>query len=205
MKRFVIAWMILAALSLLAGGCSNVPQDYAPQKGDMVFQSLPHGAMVDMIEGSTGSHYSHCGIVVEKNGAWYVLEAIGPVQEISLDAWIGHGRGNAFAVYRLKPPYRSAIEPMITAARRYMGRPYDVHYQMDDERIYCSELLYEGYLQATNTPLGKMEKVSELNWKPYEELMKGIEGGPVPLERKLITPRAITEAPEVELVYKRGY
>ena len=77
-SRPTIAGAFLAFLLLLSG-CSAVPREYAVQEGDILFQPLPHGALVDAIEGVSVSIYSHCGIVVRKDGAWFVLEAIGDV------------------------------------------------------------------------------------------------------------------------------
>jgi len=68
-----------ALLYALLAGCSAVPRDYAVQEGDILFQPLPHGALVDAIEGVSVSIYSHCGIVERKGDQWYVLEAIGDV------------------------------------------------------------------------------------------------------------------------------
>ena len=76
---------------------------------------------------------------------------------------------------------------------------------MDDEKIYCSELIYKGYKAATGKPLGKLVKLREMDWKPYEATIREIEGGPPPLEREIISPRAVSEAAEVEKVYARGY
>ncbi len=198
-------WLLGLVCFLLGGCATGIPRDYRPVEGDLVFQSLPHEDLVDMIEGSTGSPYSHCGIVVRKGEGWAVLEAVGPVQETRLGEWIARGRAEAFAVHRLKGENAAAIGPMVAAARKYLGRPYDIHYEMDDEKIYCSELLYKGYMGATGQPLGKVMKLRELNWKPYEGTIKEIEGGTVPLEREIITPRAVSEAAEVEKVYSRGY
>jgi hypothetical protein len=70
-----------------------------------------------------------------------VLEAIGPVQETPLDEWIARGRSSYFAPFRIVPPYDGAIPRFLESARSYLGRPYDVLYELDDEKIYCSELI----------------------------------------------------------------
>ena len=107
---------ILSLLGLMLSGCAGIPRDYSPREGDLVFQSLPQDDLVKMIEGSTHSAYSHCGIVVKDGSGWAVLEAVGPVKETGLGEWIGRGRAQAFAVYRLKAEQAAAIAPMI--ARR---------------------------------------------------------------------------------------
>ena len=58
--------------------------EYTPKEGDVIFQSLPDSDLTRAIEGATNSPYSHTGIVIKKNGDWYVREAVGPVIDTSL-------------------------------------------------------------------------------------------------------------------------
>jgi len=39
---------------------------------------------------------------------------------------------------------------MLACCEKYLGRPYDYRYQLDDESIYCSELIYKSFRDATN-------------------------------------------------------
>jgi hypothetical protein len=176
---------------------------YEPKSGDIVFQSLAHSPLTDMIEGVTQSTYSHCGIVAEEKGKWKVIEAIGPVREIPLTQWIQQGRGGAFAAYRLKPPCVTDTGAFIRAAKDYMGRPYDIHYEMDDAKIYCSELVFKAFRNAAHEDLGHLVKLRELNWQPYVHLIEEIEGGSVPLDREIITPKDIANASQLQCVYSR--
>lgn len=198
---------------------------YEPVEGDLIFQSLPRTPLVEAIEGSSGSPFSHCGIVrrsataadsagkSSKTGgnsstgrSWLVLEAIGPVKETPLAEWVSQGRGQGFAVFRLKQPWQGKIPAFLKAAETYKGRPYDIHYDMDDERIYCSELLWKAFRLASGEELGQPQPLKELNWKPYVEIIRRIENGNVPLERHMITPRAVSEAVQVEKVFAgRGW
>ena len=168
----------------------------------MLFQSLPQNALIAAIEGATGSPFSHCGIVVKRGGEWMVIEAIGPVKETKLPLWIAQGRNNSFVAYRLRAPLAAKVPAIITAAEGYKGRPYDIHYAMDDRRIYCSELLWKAVRDATGRELGKFQKLGDLDWRPHEAVIRQIEGGALPLEREMITPRAFTEAPELEEVHR---
>ena len=211
--------LLLCAFTAIFSGCRNqnstaepgkaaAPAEYQPEPGDFVFQSLPHNPLIDAIEGSSGSPFSHCGIVKrcdeEKahGNKWMVIEAIGPVKETQLAHWIAQGRGSAYVAFRLRDPLAKKVPAIIAAAQKYEGRPYDIHYDMDDEKIYCSELLYKAVRDATGTKLGKIRKLGELNWQPYEKVIRHIENGGLPLDREMITPRDFSEAPELREVFR---
>jgi hypothetical protein len=94
------------------------------------------------------------------------------------------------------------IPEIIVAAERYKGRPYDIHYALDDVKIYCSELLWKATRDAAGTKLGRLQTLSELNWQPYESVIRSIENGSLPLDREMITPRAVTEDPRLKEVFR---
>lgn len=102
--RLAILLLILLAVGYLTRAQVLLYRTgYTPQEGDIVFQSLPHGDLVDAIEGIIHSPYSHCGVVLNERGHWVVIESIGTVRETPLLEWLQQGRSAAFAVYRLKP------------------------------------------------------------------------------------------------------
>ena len=200
---------------------------YEPQEGDVVFQSLPHVDLVDAIEGISGSPYSHCGLVVREGVEWKVLESIGSVHETPLYQWAQRGRASGFAAYRLTEDRRSKVPAFIAEARKFLGRAYDFRYRMDDEFIYCSELVWKAWKNATGEEMGKLVKLGSLNWKPheatirkYEQMMRPAEPEPsygdydglerlakepdLPVERMMITPKALSEAPQLREVYRSG-
>ena len=182
-------------------------RNYQPQEGDLVFQSLPHSRLVNAIEGATHSPFSHCGIVAKENGRWVVYEAYRNVDSVPLRQFTQRGRGEAFAVYRLRPEYQPHVANTVAEVRRFRGRPYDERYRLDDdaEAIYCSELIYLAYRAASNEELGKLVTLGELKWQPYLELIEKLEGGPPPLDRQMITPRDLAAAEQLQRVYSYGY
>ena len=135
---------------------------YSPQDGDIIFQSLPkYSDLVTAIEGDH-SPLSHCGIVIKKEDGWYVREAIGDVHDTKLFAWIKRGRDYKFEAFRLKDNYKKYIPKFITESSKYLGKPYDVHYSFDDEYIYCSELVYKAFKNASGIQLGLLCHAGEL-------------------------------------------
>ena len=173
---------------------------YQPKEGDLYFQSLPRNAVVNAIEGASESPYSHCGILVRKGDAWFILEAIGPVRETPLAKWINQARDRHYDVFRLEAEHERNIPAFIKAAKEYMGRPYDIRYRMDDKKIYCSELIFKGYRDATGESLGKLVKFGDLKWVRHTPVILAIEGS-IPLNRIMITPRHLSEAKQLEKVF----
>jgi hypothetical protein len=177
---------------------------YKPEEGDLVFQSLPDGPVVRAIEGVTNSPYSHCGIVAKKGRRWFVYEALGEVRVTPLREFLARGRNGGFVVYRLRDEHSEHIPETIRCCEKYLGRPYDVRYELDDEKIYCSELIWKAYRQATNgQQLGTLRKFGEMNWEPFESLIKDIEGGEVPVGREMITPVELARARQLRPVFSR--
>ncbi|MBL9116795.1 MAG: hypothetical protein JNJ83_17435 [Verrucomicrobiaceae bacterium] len=191
---------VLFALSVgLCLSSTSAEVAYEPKEGDILFQSLAHNPLIDAIEGSTRSPFSHCGIVTHSRRGWRVLEAIGPVQEIPLGHWIVQGREAKFAVYRLHKNLQPKVPDMLRAAREFLGRPYDIQYELDDAKIYCSELIYKAWKSATGEEMGKLVKLGQLDWKPHEAVIRAI-AGELPLQRLMITPRDLAAAHQLKQV-----
>ena len=179
---------------------------YHPRAGDVLFQALPRGVdLVEAIEGVTRSNYSHCGVVLKgTDGDWKVFESIGLVGAIPLKNWVSRGRGKKFSAFRLKEEHASELPKFKSALAKYAGRPYDLRYRMDDKFIYCSELVYKAYRDATGKPLGKLAKLGDLNWRPYLATIRKYEGGDPPLDREMITPIDLSKAPQLQKVFDNG-
>jgi hypothetical protein len=176
---------------------------YAPREGDIIFQSLPHEESVDVIEGITHSLYSHCGAVLRNDKKqWVVIESIYNVHETPLLLWILRGRGGNFTAYRMNEKYLSIIPGFKKNLLSYIGRFYDFDYDMSRGReVYCSDLIYLAFYTASGEKLGKLEKLGDLDWKPYEHFIRFEEGGLLPLDRLLITPASLARAPQLHKVY----
>jgi hypothetical protein len=191
---------VLAVVLAWQGPASFAYWTYFPHEGDVLFQALPHQEVVDAIEGATDSDFSHCGIVAKVDGQWVVYEALGQVRTTPLYDFLLRGRERGFAVYRWKMNEREHVPAILEHARALLGLPYDTRYKMDDERIYCSELIYKAYRDATGGgQAGKLVRLGDLKWGKYEKTIIELEGGPPPLDREMITPRDLALAPQLEL------
>jgi hypothetical protein len=76
---------------------------------------------------------------------------------------------------------------------------------MDDEALYCSELVYKGFRKASGESLGTVVRFGDLDWRPYRPLIEKIEHGNVPVDRLMIPPRQLSEAKQLRPVFNYGY
>lgn len=171
------------------------------QHGDIVFQSLPRGPLVDAIEGVTESEWSHCGILLYKDDMWVVAEAIGLVRYTPLHLWILRGRKSRIVSYRLISQPNDNGAKLFADIDRLLGRPYDYRYAPEDHEIYCSELVYKVYDRSYGIKIGEWEKLESLNWQNHEAFIREMENGKLPLDRPMITPVGLTRSQLVYRVY----
>jgi len=188
------------AFSKIKSGVTDYTKNIQIKSGDFIFQHLP-GPLTEMIADVTKSPYSHCGIIVEKKGGFVILEAIGPVKETPINEWIARGEGERFTIVRLKEPYRIFIPQIIEQAYRFSGRPYDIQYEWDDQKIYCSELIHKAVQEGAGLSLARFVRLGDLDWHRYEKQIRQITGGILPLDRIMITPADLAESNEVYMVY----
>jgi hypothetical protein len=144
-------------------------------------------------------------VVLKESGRWVVLEAIGPVTETPLDEWIARGRNGGFIVERMSltpAQWKVSKEKMLS----FMGKPYDFQFDMSDDAIYCSELVWKGFKAGTGEELGHLQKLGDLDWKGQEKMIRQLSGdGSLPLDRLMITPQALAKAPQLHEVYRRNW
>lgn len=172
--------------------------NYLPQEGDLLFQSIPYNTYIDTIEGSAQSPYSHCGILIIKDGQWMVLESLNAVTVTPINDW--RDRAQFIDVYRFKEPFRKHIPKMIDQAQRFTGQAYDIYYQMDDSRIYGAELIYKAYKITSGRNLGKTVSLSDFVQKDRKKLFFSLNRF-LPLEREIITAYNLSKSTDLEKVY----
>ena len=84
-----IAIILLLLLSVAIGVCWAQQDDY--KEGDILFQ-VSKSRQSPLIQKATGSKWSHCGVVVEKDKKLFVLEASKVVRLTPLQQWIKQGK-----------------------------------------------------------------------------------------------------------------
>ena len=124
------------------------------REGDVIFQTS-QSQQSPLIQIATQSTISHCGIIIIKDGKPYVLETLKTLVLTPLDKFIARGKDGK---YWLK---RSNKENIKIKYGSYLGKPYDLAFKFDNDKFYCSELIYDIYKNQLGIELCEPKKVSD--------------------------------------------
>ena len=132
---------ILGSL-LMAICCLSARYAMAQETGDLLFVRSQASEMEKAISASTGE-YTHVALVErDPSGYVWVIEADRQkgVQRLPFQAWDKAYNGQ-YDVFRFTQPFDTT--DMILRARGFVGQPYDEGFLPDNNKFYCSELIYE--------------------------------------------------------------
>ena len=175
------------------------------ENGDIIFQTSKSRQSM-AIQLATNSKYSHMGIIYKRKGKLFVYEAVQPVKLTPLKEWIMRGEKMHFVVKRIKNSEkiltRETLEKLINAGEKYKGKNYDIHFEWSDEKIYCSELVWKMYKEATGIEIGKLQKLSEfdLSNELVKKIMKERYGENIPIDEIVISPISMFNAENLKTI-----
>lgn len=175
-------------------------------EGDILFQISTSG-QGKAIQLATNSPYSHCGILFRENNEWMVFEGVQPVKKTALNEWIAQGVKQHVVVKRLKNA-QAVLTPQVknhmkATATKFIGKNYDLTFTWNDDRMYCSELVYKIYERGAGIAVGKLQKLREFDLSNPVVKAKLVEryGTKIPLDEPVISPGAIfTDTNLVEIL-----
>lgn len=144
------------------------------KEGDILFQES-HSKQSSFIQHATGSKWTHCGIVVYKNNQLYVLEASNVVKLIPLGKWLDRGDYKQRRVLSNCPKIKY---------KKYLGKPYDTSFRLDNDKYYCSELVYDIYKNQLGIEF-KLRRVKDYNINGLESILKNRN---IHLNQEVIAP-----------------
>ena len=133
---------------------------YLLQEGDILFQDLDSSPLCDAIEKVTTSvnnkNFSHVGICIIDNSELFVLEAFSNgVELVKLEKFIKRSLNDKgypkISVGRVLPIYKEMIKPAINKGENLIGKKYDEFFSVENDKYYCSELIYDIFDQTNFT------------------------------------------------------
>ena len=227
-------WFILFSFLCIACG-NNVTKEnteFQLEVGDILFQDLDSSPLCDAIElvtpGFKNGNFSHIGIVVETLDVLYinpdkicnkdnpenylrVLEAIPEkVTTTRIDTFLMRSSDNnnnpKVIVGRLKNEYKNTIPKAIEFANKQIGVDYDDVFILDNNKYYCSELIYEAFLKDSIFQLNPMTFLDPKSgdtlqtWIDYYSYL-GVE---IPEKKLGINPGIMSLSDKIEIVHFYG-
>ena len=166
------------------------------KNGDLIFQTSV-SSQSKAIQLATKSKYSHCGIIYQNGKDFYVFEAIQPVKLTLLSTWINRGKDGKYVIKRLKNGDKLLTPPVISKMKnvgeRFKGKNYDLTFEWSDDKIYCSELIWKIYKEATGLEIGRLQKLKDfdLTNPVVKTKMRERYGNNIPLNEPVISPEAV--------------
>ena len=147
----------ILALTLLLATTAYAQWNHL-QSGDLIFVRDTSG-MGLAVQQTTGQ-YTHVAIVERCGDSLYVIDATQrygvarrPIKQLS-------AANVPVDIYRLTQSFDTIS--VITRAHSFLGQPYDNAFTHDNGALYCSELIYECYLDSTGNHL--FEAIP-MNWR----------------------------------------
>lgn len=177
---YIIAIHLLFVITVTPVSCqtpaptgANVDTAQILKNGDVLFQDS-HSSQSEDIKAMTHSPFCHVGVYFKEDGIDYVYHAGSPVQRVTFEEWIGHGKGFG-DVRRIRSSGLTGAEVnrLRTSLRRHLRKEYDALFRPNHEKLYCSEYVFLAYQEAGFGEIGQWQKFSEFALTP--EVRKKLE------------------------------
>jgi hypothetical protein len=175
------------------------------KEGDILFQETG-GEQGKAIKLATKSRYTHVGVVFDYKGELLVLEAVGPVKKTKLKDFINRGINKHYVIKRLKNAEDKLTNDNIVnlkeAGDKYLGLPYDIYFGWQNDRIYCTELVWKIYKEILGIELGKLGKLKDFDLSSFTVrlLMFKRYGLKIPYDEPVIAPSTMFDSKELETI-----
>lgn len=132
--------------------------------GDLLFQKMNCGDLCDAIhavtEGYQGYDFSHLGLVYIQNDSIFIIEAAGnAVRKVTLEQF-SKNTNTTMYIGRVKNKYKKILPEVIDFSLQQIGTLYDEEYLYNNGSYYCSELIYDAFLNAFEKPFFELQPMT---------------------------------------------
>ena len=166
MKKKNILWMAIVlsttVLRAQVPDSADNRRQVSLQPGDLLFYS-DEGGMSDAVRQSTG-RYTHVALVESVGDTVWIIDAT-QRHGVSRRPFLRRRGGEKPYpdVYRLAVPFDTAA--VLARARSFVGQPYDNAFLPDNGALYCSELVYEVFLDDCSEKGKHLLEAKPMNWR----------------------------------------
>ena len=183
------------------------------RSGDLLFQNIDCGEMCDAIEAVTegyhGQKFSHMGLVILRNDSVFVIESIGAAVQLTPYSIFKNRSAHPLFIGRLKSRYRHLIPQALSFCLSQMGVPYDDDFLYNNEKYYCSELIYDAFKNANNDkPVFALEPMTFKQpgtdvffpvWQDYYQKLKM----PIPQDSLGCNPGGLSRSKKIKILKEK--
>ena len=222
-------WIILFSLFCIACGNNNTKEntEFQLELGDILFQDLDSSPLCDAIElvtpGFKDGNFSHIGIVVEIGDPYCmnpkyeptehirILEALpGGVITTRLDSFLmrssDYNNNPKVIVGRLNDEYKHTIPTAVQFAKKQIGVDYDEIFILNNDKYYCSELIYEAFSKDS---IFQLKPMTFLHPESNDTLQTWIDyysklGKEIPQNKLGINPGEMSLSDKIDIVHQYG-
>ncbi len=194
MKRILLISSIALFAIFLGRGVYYIVRNatYKPQQGDVIFH-VSKSSQSAAIKLGTWSRYSHCGIIIMKNGKPFVLEAENGVELTPMSKWLKRGRmWDHYRVMRLKDEQKLSLPYSL-------GGKYDRAFRFNNGRYYCSELVWELY-KKNKILLCEPNQLKEYHFLYLPMVKKQIKSRGFKLDQDVVAPVDLVKSSKLHTV-----
>ncbi len=146
-------FFLLISFNLYAGSACPL------KDGDLVFIKS-QSEQSRLLKLTTGSEWTHVGMAFKRESGWDIIEAIQPVKWTTLYSFVRRSKELSFEVRRADFPIDA--DKIKAYAEDKLGRNYDSIFAWDQDRWYCTELVWKAYKKTSGEELGSLEKIGDL-------------------------------------------
>jgi len=209
-------WTYLVVLLVISTAIFylNKPNNFKLRNGDLLFQDLDSSPLCDAIEQVTSGFndlkFSHVGIVIIVENNTYILEAFSNgVDTITVDQFLNRSLNNKnkpkVVVGRLIEEYSQLIPKAMEEGISLIGKQYDEEFKINNNKFYCSELIYDIFLKAN-----KNHTVFNLQPMTYKHKGKTVDTWltyfknlniPIPENEPGINPGGMSRSKKIDIIY----
>ncbi|MDE5730561.1 MAG: hypothetical protein K2H81_03425 [Alistipes sp.] len=157
----LFCYILYIGIFFLSAGCGK--KNYGLRSGDLIFQVGAAGGMTEAIQQATSGNrpddtFTHVGIIWRQQGKISVIEAksapgvtITPLEQFLQVSQTREGKPIAIVARLNTPAARKVAEKAVARALKKVGCPYDDTFLPGNDMFYCSELVWETFLDRNDS------------------------------------------------------